>query len=127
MAGSAVGEPGELVVDGDSHRLEQPGELGRPGARPERGPHGVHQVVAHRERPRLAAPHDLARQPSRLALVAVLVEDAGQLGFVGLVEELRGGRPGPAHPHVQWGARSESKTALRLVQLPGRHARGRAG
>src|SRR5262249_61982458 len=110
------------VVHRDADRLEQPGEIPGAGARTVYGPNGVHQVVTHRERLSRPPPNDLAREPARLALVAVVVKNPGQLGVVGLVEK-RGGRTARrAHPHVEWSTRSESKSASGLIQLPGGHA-----
>src|SRR5690348_14265314 len=111
-------ESTELVVDRDAHRLEQPGELTRTRSRAEDRPNGVYEIVAEGKWSSVPPPHDLAREPPRVALVAVLVEHPDQLALVGLIEK-RGGRGSlRAHPHVEWSTRSESKSASGLIQLP---------
>jgi hypothetical protein len=118
-------EPAELVVDGDTDRLKEAGEIRRSAARSERGADGVHEVVAHGERRPLAAAGDLPRQPPRARLVAVLGEDPHQLGLVEVIEDIGGARPSfdsCPHPHVERRPWAESKATLRLVQLPRRDA-----
>ena len=50
-------------------------------------------------------------------LLAIILEDADDLGLVGLVQELGRGQPGLAHPHVERTVGREGKAAVRPIEL----------
>ena len=85
-------EPGQLVVHGDADRLEESGEIVRPGARTEHGANRVHEVVAHGERRALPASHDLGRQTRGAALITVLEEPGAKLVGGRRIEQVGRGR-----------------------------------
>src|SRR3546814_19344143 len=97
----------------DADRLEGPGRRVLPGA----------GLVAHRladDPGELASPLDRARgddgagDAAGLRLLAIMVEDVGDFGFVGRVEELGGGLPFLAHTHVERPGRLEREAAHTL-------------
>ena len=55
-------------------------------------------------------------------LLAIVLEDARDLGLVGLVEEVGGGRPRLLHAHVERTVGREGKAAVRSVHLHRRNA-----
>ena len=54
--------------------------------------------------------------------LAIVLEDAGDLGLVGGIEKLGGRLAGLAHPHVERAVVGKGKTALGAVELHRRHA-----
>ena len=55
-------------------------------------------------------------------LLAIVLEDAGDLGLVGLVEEFGGGQPRLAHAHVERTVGLEGEAAVRPIELHRRDA-----
>ncbi len=68
------------------------------------------------------ATQDGGRDPARLTLVAVELEDMGQRPVVPGIDDVGGGHALIAHPHVQRPVAHEGEAALGLIQLHGRDA-----
>src|SRR5207248_270335 len=100
--GEGVLERGDLVIHGDSKRLEQAREISRPGARPQRAANGTDEVVADGERPRRTTPNNFASEAVRSAFVPIFAKDCCERVPVESIEQLgRGGGFGPGaafHP-----------------------------
>ena len=116
-------ERGDLVIHGDSKRLEQTREISRPGARPQRAANGTDEVVADGERPRRTTPNNFASEAVRSAFVPIFAKDCCERVLVESIEQLgRGrnvGRGAAIHAHVEWRVLAESEAARRIVDLMG--------
>lgn len=116
--GKRAREPGQLVVDGNSYRLEQAGKIAGAGSGAERPANGSYQVVAGGEGAGGSASHHFTRQPVGPSLVAILAKDAHQLTFGRSIQELgRRLRRVRAHAHVECGTGTEGEAAPFGVQL----------
>ena len=58
----------------------------------------------------------------RRVILAEAGDHRGQLAVAGAVDEIGGAHPRKAHAHIQRPVLAEGKSALRLVELEGRHA-----
>ncbi|MNN24592.1 hypothetical protein D3C81_1380300 [compost metagenome] len=114
----------QFVVDGDTQGLEHAGRgVDRRAATTAQGLFDhLGQIQGAAERLLDAAAQDGGGHPTRLTLVAVLLEDMGQRPVIPSVDEIGGGRPRVAHPHIQRPVAHEGEAALGLIQLHGRDA-----
>ncbi len=102
-------------------RSASPGGCGcraRPAPRPPRSP----RVAPWSRSARAAALVDRPRHRPRPALLAVMVDDVGEFGLVGLVDDVGRARPLGAHAHVEGAVVAEGEAALRRVELHRRDA-----
>ena len=60
---------------------------------------------------------DRAGDRSRPRLLAIVLDDARNVGLVGLVDEFRRRQAGLAHAHVEWAVLAKGEAALGLVKL----------
>ena len=95
------------------------GSLFMPGVMAERLAHHRGELGGAGQR---ARGDDRAGDLAGARLLAIVADDAGDLGLVGLVEEFGGGLARLAHPHVERAVVGESEAALGLVELHRRHA-----
>ncbi len=111
----------EFVVDRNAERLKAAGEIGGPAPGTERGPDGVHQVIAGPEEVAFPPTYDFPGQSCRAGFIAVVPEDGGELREGGPMQEIRRGLiPSlPRHPHVERDAGPKGEAALVGVELPG--------
>jgi hypothetical protein len=108
----------ELVVDGDAHGLEQRAKSDGPVRAPSAPRIAPTRSSLVRKGASRAA-NDLAREPTRARLVAVLAEDADELLVARRVEQLPalGARRRATHAHVERRAFPEREAARRVVDL----------
>ena|SRR5579859_716628 len=108
----------QLIVDGDAQALKGSGrdmDVARPGLTGNRGFDGSRQIARRVQR---APRHDELGDSAGPPLLPVSAEDALDLGFVVLVDDLRGCyRAGRIHAHVERTVGAEAEPALRLVEL----------
>ncbi len=69
-----------------------------------------------------ASLHDRAGHPARARLLAIAIEDVGNLLLRGIVQEIGGTHPALAHRHGEGAVRLKGKAALRPVELHRGHA-----
>src|SRR4051794_33303727 len=117
----------ELLVDGDSQRLED--ALGRVAGgeahgRGHGGGDGLDELARGPEGPGAAhAPDDRPRDGRRVALLPERAEEAGEAALVPLVDDLGGGEfVVGVHAHVQRGVEGVGEPPLPRVDLHGGHA-----
>src|SRR5438309_3003662 len=108
----------ELVVDRDSERLKSPGrdvDVSRPGATRYGGLDGLRQIAGGAQR---AARHYELSDPAGPTFLAVLLQDALDLGHVVVIDDLRRGELCVGvHPHVERAIGAEAESATRVVDL----------
>src|SRR5829696_6682489 len=124
--GERVLELAQLVVDGNSQRLEDP--LGRmPVAearrRGDRGPDDLDELARPLDRPPAALASDRPRDLARVPLFAVALADLREVALAPFVDDLaRRDRVARVHAHVERRVDGVREAALRPVELHRRHA-----
>ena len=110
----------QLVVDRNAERLKRAGRgIDSPHAgRPYRAHHRAPQIERRLEFTRMERLLDAARDPPRAALIAVLVDDVGELVAIEPLDELeRGLSVDVAHTHVERPLGAKAHSARRVVEL----------
>ena len=111
-------EASDLVVHRDAHRLKEPGEIRRPGTRPERAADRANQIIARSEGPIRPPADDLARETHGAPLVGILSEDRAELDLVRGRKQCRGIASGVrAHAHVERNALTKGEAARGIIEL----------
>src|SRR5262249_22274977 len=112
------------VVHRDAQRLEGSGGgiALVPALRPHGAAYDLGQLSSGFDALQLARLDDGARHAAALSLLAVAPQDVGDLGLVGLIDEIGSRGPALVHSHVERGGGAEGKAALVLIELHRRHA-----
>ena len=118
-------EPVQLAVHPDAQRLER--ARGGIDPLPATARHGaaddLRQLAGRGDRLPAACGDDRARDPPRMALLAELEDDVGELDLAGLAKQIRRGGPGAAiHAHVERPVAPEAEAAALGIELQRRHA-----
>ena len=114
---------GQLLVDENPQRLERPRrrmDLVRLGT--DHAADDIRQRLGGDDRRLLAGGDDGARDAARMALLAELEDDVGQIALGCLRHHVGGARPLGAHAHVERAVEPEREAALGLVELHRGHA-----
>ena len=94
-----------------------------PGAGPADGAGDqLGELAGALERRPLAPSDHRPGDPARRPLLAVPIENVGERGLVGLVDQLGGADPLPGHAHVERPVGGEGEAALRILELVRRQA-----
>jgi hypothetical protein len=109
----------QLLVHGNAHCLKEPSEVTRAGPRTQGGPNGVDKVIARPEALPFPTAYDLGGQTPGPSLVSILAENVLEGRYISFIQKPTSIAPARSHAHVERGPRTEGKTAVLLVQLPG--------
>ena len=122
-AASAVDQFGKFLVDENAERLERPRRrmnLVRLGAH--HPSDNVGQRLGGADRRKLPGRDDGAGDAARMALLAELENDVGEIALARLRHHVSSARPVGAHAHIKRTIEPEREAALGLVELHRGHA-----
>src|SRR6185295_4610263 len=81
--GEGRGKSGQLIIYGDAHRLKYAREITRTGTWPEHRSNRADEIIAGVEDSVRATFCDLTRHATRLRLITILLENAGDFLLIG--------------------------------------------